>query len=104
MDHEDRAKFESVLDSGDFYTTSSCRDLLFHAREHSFTLPQIDDFMKSNRLRLLGLELPPALAHRYAARYPQDQLMINLEFWNEFERDHPETFGGMYHFWLQCEG
>jgi Flp pilus assembly protein TadD/SAM-dependent methyltransferase len=104
MDHEDRAQFESVLDSSDFYTASSCRDLLFHSREHCFTLPQIDDFLKSNRLRLLGLELPPALAHRYAARYPQDRLMTNLKFWNEFEQDHPEIFGGMYHFWLQCDG
>jgi Flp pilus assembly protein TadD/SAM-dependent methyltransferase len=104
MDHANREPFEGVLDSSDFFTTSSCRDLLFHVREHRFTLPQIDTFLRSNRLRLLGLELPAALAHRYAARYPQDRPMTNLDFWNEFEHEYPETFGGMYHFWLQCDG
>jgi SAM-dependent methyltransferase len=104
IDQPDQKPFEVILDSGDFYTTSSCRDLLFHVREHAFTLPQIDAFLKANRLRLLGLELPAALAHRYASRFPQDPLMTNLEFWNEFEHDHPETFGGMYHFWLQRDG
>ena len=47
---------------------------------------------------------PAALAHRFASRFPQDPLMTNLELWNEFEHVHPETFGGMYHFWLQRDG
>jgi ubiquinone/menaquinone biosynthesis C-methylase UbiE len=101
MDHPDRGRFQAILDSADFFSTSGCRDLLFHVHEQAFTLPQIDAFLKSNRLRLIGLELPAALAHRYAARYPQDPLMTNLDFWDEFEHQHPGTFGGMYHFWLQ---
>jgi len=27
--------------------------------------------------------------------------MSDLECWDAFERDHPDTFGGMYQFWCQ---
>jgi 2-polyprenyl-3-methyl-5-hydroxy-6-metoxy-1,4-benzoquinol methylase len=104
MNHPGRERFQTVIGSGDFFNTSSCRDLLFHTQERHFTLPQIGAFLKSNRLRLIGLELPPELAHHYSVRYPQDPLMTDLELWHEFERDHPGTFGGMYHFWLQYDG
>ena len=34
------SQFEQFLASRDFYSTSACRDLLFHVQEHRFTLPQ----------------------------------------------------------------
>ena len=53
----------------DFFSTSECRDLLFHCQEHRFTLPQISAFLAESGLAFLGFELegsvlgaiPPAL-------------------------------------------
>ncbi len=39
MDSEEH--FDKVIKSGDFYSTSECRDLLFHVQEHRFTVPQV---------------------------------------------------------------
>lgn len=36
--------------TGDFFTTSGCRDLLFHDQEHRFTLPDISAFLAKGRL------------------------------------------------------
>ncbi|MGZ3633981.1 MAG: class I SAM-dependent methyltransferase, partial [Parachlamydiaceae bacterium] len=46
-----------ALSSGvDFYTTSSCRDLLFHVKESQFTLSQIEEHLKQLDLAFLGFE------------------------------------------------
>jgi hypothetical protein len=65
------------------------------------SLPQIDGFLKANRLRLLGFELPAPIMQRYSARFPEDAAGTNLELWDRFEHEHPETFSGMYYFWVQ---
>jgi hypothetical protein len=101
MDHPDRAAFEGILISDDFYTTSTCRDLLFHVQEHRFTLPKLAAFLQTAGLRMLGFELPAAVVQRYAARFPEDLPRTDLGSWHEFERDHPDTFRGMYQFWVQ---
>ncbi len=103
IDDPDRASHEGVLASQDFFTTSTCRDLLFHVNENRFTLPQIGGFLKANRLRMLGFELPASTMQRYAARFPEDKAANNLELWDRFERERPETFSGMYYFWVQRE-
>ena len=45
--------------SPDFYSTSECRDLLFHVREHCLTLGQIESFLAELGLRFIGFELEP---------------------------------------------
>src|SRR5581483_9876672 len=37
MDAVDHAPFDGILISDDFYTTSNCRDLLFHVHEDRFS-------------------------------------------------------------------
>ena len=37
-----------VLEGSDFYTTSECRDLLFHVQEHATVLPEIKAFLDAN--------------------------------------------------------
>jgi SAM-dependent methyltransferase len=101
IDDPDRAAHDGVFASDDFFSTSACRDLLFHVQENRFTLPQIDAFLKSARLRMLGFDLPPALTQRYAQEFPEDRTGTNLALWDRFERQHPEAFSGMYHFLVQ---
>src|SRR5262249_8121428 len=41
---------QSVARFYDFYSTSECRDLLFHVQEHRLGLPQIKSFIDANGL------------------------------------------------------
>ena len=52
-------------DSVDFFTTSECRDMLFHVQEHRMTLPQIGAFLAENDLTFVGFELDAAVNGRY---------------------------------------
>jgi SAM-dependent methyltransferase len=81
----------------DFFSTSDCRDLLFHVQEHRFDIPQIAAFLAANKLTFIGFEPPSSAAIGGEAR-PDGP---NLEAWDAFERDHPEAFSGMYQFWCQ---
>ncbi len=88
--------------STDFFTTSSCRDLLFHVQEHQFTLPEIKTYLARKNLTLLGFDsLPAAFFTDYRAKFPGDTAMTNLDHWHSFEEKHPQMFGGMYQFWIQ---
>lgn len=94
-------RFAAVTASRDFYTTSECRDLLFHVQEHRFTLPRIRALLLELRLHLLGLVLDPAVLADYGARFPEDPGKTDLERWAAFETQFPDTFLGMYVLWVQ---
>ena len=85
----------------DFYSTSDCRDLFFHVQEHRLTLRQIESFLVESGLRFIGFELDPRVLHRYRARFTDDRHGTNLRNWERFEADNPDTFVGMYQFWVQ---
>jgi SAM-dependent methyltransferase/tetratricopeptide (TPR) repeat protein len=85
----------------DFFNTSGCRDLLFHVQEHRFTIPQIKEFLDTQKLAFIGFELSAGTLQDYGTRYRDDPSMSDLECWDAFEQDRPDTFGGMYQFWCQ---
>jgi tetratricopeptide (TPR) repeat protein/SAM-dependent methyltransferase len=85
----------------DFYSTSECRDLLFHVQEHRVTLGQIESFLAECGLNFLGFELDPRVLHQYRARFTDDPFGTNLRSWARFEADNPDTFIAMYRFWIQ---
>ncbi len=85
----------------DFYSTSECRDLLFHVQEHRLTLAQIGAFLSESGLRFLGFELDAHALQLYRTRFADDPGGINLYHWERFEADNPDTFIGMYQFWVQ---
>jgi len=91
----------NIMRFNDFYSTSECRDLVFHAQEHRMTLPAIKEFLGEQGLRFLGFEIDGRTAREYAARFPADTAMTDLDCWNAFEQDDPATFSNMYRFWVQ---
>ena len=95
------ASFKNLTASGDFCSTSGCRDLLFHVQEHRLTIPQIADFLADHGLAFIGFDLDHFTPQRYLARFPHDKAMTDLASWDVFEREHPMTFSGMYQFWVQ---
>ena len=85
----------------DFYSTSECRDLLFHVQEHRLTLGQIESFLAEFGLHFIGFELDSRVIRRYRERFASDRSGTNLRNWAQFEADNPDTFAGMYRFWIQ---
>ena len=65
------------------------------------TLPAIKDFLVANGLTFLGFEVDFRASQLYAARFPADKPMTDLDQWHTFEQDRPYTFAGMYRFWVQ---
>lgn len=91
-----------VLKSTDFYSTSGCRDLLFNVNEYRLTLPAIDSYMAKRALRFLGFEMDRSITMAYQQKFPEDKLGINLSNWHVFEQENPDSFNGMYQFWIQA--
>lgn len=91
--------------SPDFYSTSACRDLLFHVQEHQFTLKQIKEAIEKLGLEFLGIDLHDAKANaEFRAMFSLSTFSEpTIERWEAFEQKNPNTFGGMYQFWLQKE-
>lgn len=87
--------------SGDFFSTSDCRDLVFHVQEHRFTLQQIKVFLAASGLHFLGFDIGQSILNRYRANFPEDPAAADLDRWHAFEKVNPWTFGGMYQFWVQ---
>ncbi len=96
-----RAEFSSLTARRDFHATSACRDLLFHVREQRLTIPAIAAWLDAHALRFVGFLLEPDVAQRYAQRFPDDRSRTELACWDAFEAEFPDTFAGMYRFWVQ---
>ncbi|MCX7313870.1 MAG: methyltransferase domain-containing protein [Alphaproteobacteria bacterium] len=85
----------------DFFSTSGCRDLVFHVREHRLAIQRIAELLTAEKLAFIGFELDAGALRDYRARYPADPAMTDLSNWDAFERDRPATFASMYQFWCQ---
>jgi len=92
----------SVTRFTDFFTTSECRDLLFHVQESRLALPAIKTFVAQNKLRFLGFEFETPVAAQYRQSFAeQGWSMTDLDRWHAIETKFPDTFSGMYQFWVQ---
>jgi SAM-dependent methyltransferase len=89
---------QSVSGADDFFTIGECRDLLFHVQEHRVALPAIKSFLAENVLEFRGFFLDSLTHHRFASRFPQAGAALDLDRWNAYETDAPDTFAGMYQF------
>jgi len=90
-----------VAKASDFFSTSECRDLLFHIQERRLTIPQIKSFIVENGLKFIGFEFAPQVMQRYREIFGGDRFVRDLDRWHAFETEKPDTFAGMYQFWIQ---
>lgn len=104
MDTGNSTDFGAALNSADFFSISTCRDLLFHVHEQRMTLAGIDEFLRKNNLAFLGFEIGADVLHAYRRRFPDDRAATSLAQWQVFENENPDTFSSMYHFWVQKVG
>jgi SAM-dependent methyltransferase len=93
--------FEFANRNFDFFSTSTCRDLLFHVQEHRMDLKKLSDFFKEHDLNFLGFDMDSSIIRSYKNRFPSDPSATNLDQWQIYEEDNPDTFSTMYQFWIQ---
>ncbi len=94
--------FKRIKERVDFYTTSNCRDLLFHVHEDNYTPKRLHEEITELGLDFVGFEEYEALGlnNAYRAMFADDVSMTNLLNWEEFEKSQVETPEG-YVFWCQ---
>jgi hypothetical protein len=90
-----------VAKFGDFFSTSECRDLLFHVQECRLTIPDIKAFIVESDLKFIGFEFAPRIMQHYRDIFGGDRFMRDLDRWHAFETERPDTFASMYQFWVQ---
>lgn len=102
LPQDDPARGPAVA-SRDFYATSGARDLLMHVQEHELEIADLRRMLAENDLTFLGF-IQFSFAHiraRYRAMFPHDPSGVDLDAWEVFEAEHPETFRRMYQFWAR---
>jgi len=92
--------FRGLTAMEDFYDTSGCRDLLFHVKEHRFTLRQIKECLAELELDFLAFNVDSSVRQRYSLQYPGELARADLNCWTQFEVENPSTFLGMYNFYV----
>jgi 2-polyprenyl-3-methyl-5-hydroxy-6-metoxy-1,4-benzoquinol methylase len=92
----------SVARFFDFFSTSECRDLLFHVQESRMTIPAIKAFIDGHGLKFIGFDLDDTAAQNFRALFAANGWsMTDLDKWHAVETQHPNTFSGMYQLWVQ---
>ena len=91
----------TICNRNDFFNMSNCRDLLFNVQEHRFTLPKIEEALKSLNLNFLGFEMEDQrLLRMFRESYPDSHDATSLSLRHKFELKHPDKLSG-YPFWCQ---
>ena len=98
--------YKAISNTSDFHSSSSFRDLLMHAHERSFTIPELEKIFKiGTDYTFLGFEFPKdqynKIIRSYNKSFPEDIKRNNLKNWNIFEEKNPDLFAVMYQFYLQ---
>ncbi|RAU20445.1 hypothetical protein CU669_18515 [Paramagnetospirillum kuznetsovii] len=89
----------SIANATDFYSTSACRDQVFHVQEHRFSIPRIQAALKELGLTFCGFYfLEAGVMAEFGRRFPNDPGMLSLENWRQLEAEHPSAFRQMYQF------
>lgn len=94
---------KTIISSGDFYSMSELRDLIFHVQEHQFTLQEIQSCLDSLGLKFCGFEDLQTI-QKFQESNPEPNDPYDLDKWDIYEKNNPRVFSGMYQFWCQKVG
>ena len=102
INKKENSIFQDMTLSPDFYATSDVRDLLFHVQVHTYTIPQISKILQDFNLEFLGFTFSNKnIKNKFSKTFPDDKKNTSLDNWHQFETDNPNTFTGMYQFWIK---
>ena len=89
-----------VLETRDFFTTSMCRDLLFHVQEMGTGPKALAADIAATGMEFIGFEgfEEAGINAAYREAYAEDPALTNLDNWEAFEAAHGQLTD-MYVFW-----
>jgi hypothetical protein len=96
------ARLTGVLEVRDFFTTSMCRDLLFHVQEHNTSPRGLKADIAAAGLEFIGFEgfEDSGINAAYREEYANDVPLTDLDNWEAFEAKHG-ALTDMYIFWCR---
>ena len=98
----ENTSLKEVTKLQDFYSMSNVKDLIFHVKEHLFTLPQISKILDDFKLIFLCFnDIKNLVKSKFSIDFPDDKNFTSLKNWDQFETNNPNTFTGMYNFWVK---
>jgi 2-polyprenyl-3-methyl-5-hydroxy-6-metoxy-1,4-benzoquinol methylase len=89
-------QWQNILISPDFYSLSTCRDLLCHEQEWVFDIAAIEPWLEQAGLQWVGMLAPEQCPASAADLTPAD--------WALIEQQQPDLFSGMYQFYARKTG
>ena len=96
----DQKHHKKILNSPDFYSLSTLKDLLFHVQEHRFAIPQLKQCLAELGLKFCGFE-DDSIVKKFSVSNARENDPYDLDKWQTYEESNPSTFVGMYQFWCQ---
>ena len=100
LKNSSKAEHKKITSSQDFYSLSTFRDLIFHEKEHQFNLLKIKGSLEKLGLVFSGFENKKILKD-FKTKYKYSGDQYDLHKWNDFEKNNPDIFIGMYQLWCQ---
>jgi len=97
----DKNHHKLILNSNDLYSMSTLKDLLFHVKEHRFTINQIQKSLSDLKMKFCGFEADTMTVSNFKLTNFGEDDLYDLNKWEEYEQKNPRTFLGMYQFWCQ---
>ncbi|MDB0060302.1 tetratricopeptide repeat protein, partial [Planktomarina sp.] len=101
--NSDQNYSKAILNTSNFYSLSELRDLLFHVKEHRFTIPRIKNCLTDLGLKFCGFE-NAKLVQNFKLNNTDADDPYDLDKWHAYEEANPNVFIGMYQFWCQKVG
>lgn len=92
--------YKKISFNYDFYSTSNLRDLVFHVKEHRYSIIDLIQIFEDFNLEFLGFTNPD-IKKKYSMIFPDDQKAISLQNWDKFEKKYTTSFVDMYQFWVK---
>ena len=97
----DKNHHKLILNSNDLYSMSTLKDLLFHVKEHRFTINQIQKSLSDLKMKFCGFEADTMTVSNFKLTNFGEDDLYDLNKWEEYEQKNQRTFLGMYQFWCQ---
>ena len=94
-------QLNKITNWSDFYSTSMCRDLCFHSQERCYSLIEIKKMITRVNLEFLGFTLSKEIKDKFQSKHEDIESCKDLELWDKFESNNPNSFREMYQFWAR---
>lgn len=101
---DDDQQRKTLIESPDFMSMSGIKDLVFHNYEIQFSPLEIKNLCNEFDLKWIGFSgLSAKTLERFHNMFGISADATNLEQWEVFEIEYPNTFTGMYQFYCQYQ-